>query len=190
MLSGPIESRRLVLRRPVLADAVDIYQNYASNPRVTRYLSWPVHRSVADARAFLRGLTAALDRGEQLAWVICQREPRWLCGMIGVILRPPAAYLGYCLAEQVWGRGYAAEATELVMPHVWSRPDVERLSAYCHTGHVRSARVLEKSGLRYVGIDRTHIVLPALGPHGQDMLHYELARPRGLPTAERQPCDA
>ena len=48
-----IETERLLLRRPRSSDAQMIFQRYASDHEVTRYLSWPTHRSVVDTLAFL-----------------------------------------------------------------------------------------------------------------------------------------
>nr|MBA2355602.1 N-acetyltransferase [Acidobacteriota bacterium] len=42
-----IETARLVLRRPVAKDAPAIFERYASDPEVTRFLSWPRHQSLA-----------------------------------------------------------------------------------------------------------------------------------------------
>ena len=48
-----IETERLILRRPNQSDAQAVFHRYASDREVTRYLSWPTHRSVADTLAFL-----------------------------------------------------------------------------------------------------------------------------------------
>ena len=37
-----IETQRLILRRFKIEDAEDMYNNWASDPEVTRYLTWPV----------------------------------------------------------------------------------------------------------------------------------------------------
>ena len=37
----PVETERLVLRRPTAADAPAIFARYASDPEVTRYMAWP-----------------------------------------------------------------------------------------------------------------------------------------------------
>lgn len=54
-MSAPptLRTARLLLRRPVLDDAPTIMQRFAADPEVTRYLSWPLHRSVEDSRAFV-----------------------------------------------------------------------------------------------------------------------------------------
>jgi ribosomal-protein-alanine N-acetyltransferase len=38
-----LETARLILRRPRAADAPVIYERYASDPEVTRWLGWPRH---------------------------------------------------------------------------------------------------------------------------------------------------
>ena len=40
-----IETERLVLRRFVIEDAENMYRNWASDPEVTKYLTWPAHSS-------------------------------------------------------------------------------------------------------------------------------------------------
>jgi ribosomal-protein-alanine N-acetyltransferase len=45
-----IETERLVLRRPSADDGEAVFTRYASDPEVTRYVSWPRHRSLADQR--------------------------------------------------------------------------------------------------------------------------------------------
>jgi len=61
-----IETARLVLRRPVITDAELVYQRYASDPEVTRFLGWPRHQSLDDTRAFLELSEAEWDRAAEL----------------------------------------------------------------------------------------------------------------------------
>ena len=41
-----IEIHQLILRPFRMEDAEDMYANWASDPEVTRYLTWPAHGSV------------------------------------------------------------------------------------------------------------------------------------------------
>ncbi|MGI9457386.1 MAG: GNAT family N-acetyltransferase [Aeoliella sp.] len=179
MFPNSIETERLLLSQPKIADAGAIYRVYGHDPRVTRHLSWSPQRSIADAEKFLRELAKRIKNETEFAWAITDRSTDELCGMIGLILNPPGATMGYCLAHEVWGRGLATEAARAIVPLVWKHPQLQRLEAYCHTEHLRSARVLEKAGLRYVSIAREQSVLPAHGLHAQDMLRYRLERPHG-----------
>lgn len=48
-----VETARLTLARPTPADAAYIFERYAGDAEVTRFLGWPRHQSLADTRAFL-----------------------------------------------------------------------------------------------------------------------------------------
>jgi hypothetical protein len=49
-----LRTARLVLRRPVPADAESILEQYASDVEVTRFLAWPRHTVVEDSLGFVR----------------------------------------------------------------------------------------------------------------------------------------
>ena len=48
-----LETDRLLLRRPRASDAHAIFERYASDPEVTRYLSFPCHTSAAQTEGFI-----------------------------------------------------------------------------------------------------------------------------------------
>ena len=45
-----IETHRLILRPFRPADAEDMFSNWASDPEVTRFLTWPAHSSIEVTR--------------------------------------------------------------------------------------------------------------------------------------------
>lgn len=55
LLKAPlqIETSRLILAAPTADDAEAVFDRYASDPEVTKYLGWSRHESVADTRGFL-----------------------------------------------------------------------------------------------------------------------------------------
>ena len=50
-----IVTDRLILRRAVMEDAEPMFRNWASDPEVTKYLTWPPHESVAVTQKILEG---------------------------------------------------------------------------------------------------------------------------------------
>jgi len=48
-----IETDRFVLRRFRLEDTEDMYANWASDPEVARFLTWPTHSSVEVTKSLL-----------------------------------------------------------------------------------------------------------------------------------------
>ena len=55
-MNVPVEltTARLLLRRPGSSDVKDIFERYASDPEVTRFLAWPRHQSLRETEAFLQ----------------------------------------------------------------------------------------------------------------------------------------
>lgn len=141
-----IETRRLVLSPPRVVDAATIFERYASDPDVTRFLGWPRHQSVADTEAFVTFSTEEWARWPAGPYLIWSRENGQLLGGTGLAFESPAqAVTGYVLAKDVWGRGYATEALAAVVD-VARQVGVGRLYALCHPDHRASWHVLEKCG--------------------------------------------
>ena len=169
-----IETDRLLLRRPAAADAPAIFERYASDPDVTRYLGWPRHRSVDDTRAFLAFSDAEWDRWPAGPYLILDRGTSRLLGGTGLAFETAdRAMTGYVLAKDVWGRGYATEALG-AMVDLARGLGVTRLYALCHTAHRPSWHVLEKCGFVRDGVLRRAHEFPNLPPGDlQDVFRYE-----------------
>jgi RimJ/RimL family protein N-acetyltransferase len=167
-----IETARLVLRRPRAADAEAIFARYASDPDVTRLLSWPTHRTVADTRAFLEFSDGEWQRWPAGPYLIESHDGR-LLGSTGLGFETPLrASTGYVLARDAWGAGYATEALATLVGGV---PDlgVQRLHALCHADHAASQRVLEKCGFTREALLRCHSEFPNLSPGRlEDVVSY------------------
>lgn len=163
---GPerLETERLSLRRPSLADTDSIFSRFASDPEVTRFLGWPRHRAVAATRAFLDFSDAEWRAWPAGPYLIESRDEGRLIGSTGLGFETPfRASTGYVLARDSWGRGYATEALRAI---VRLAPDlgVRRLYALCHPDQIASQRVLEKCGFQREGLLRNHSEFPNLRP--------------------------
>ena len=166
-----IETDRLVLRRPVRADADAIFARYSSDLEVTRYLSWPRHTSVDDVLIFL-----GFSDGEWRRWgcgpyLACSHDGNAL-GSTGLAFEAPdVASTGYVFARDAWGKGYASESLRAMIATAQSLR-LRRLYAICHVDHVASARVLEKCGFVHEGVLRRHTLFPNLSRDPADVRSY------------------
>jgi RimJ/RimL family protein N-acetyltransferase len=168
-----IETPRLRLRRPVAADVARIFERYAADPAVTRFVGWPRHETLADTDGFLAFSDAEWDRWPAGPYLIESREDGTLLGGTGLGFESPSrASTGYVLAVDAWGHGYASEALQ-AMVRLAPALGVARLYALCHHEHRASARVLEKGGFDLEGLLRRHTVFPNLRPgRAEDVLCY------------------
>jgi len=59
--------------------------------------------------------------------------------------------LGYELATEHWGQGYATEAASGVLEYAFGRLEMDRIAAIARPANTRSLRILEKLGFHPVG---------------------------------------
>jgi RimJ/RimL family protein N-acetyltransferase len=176
MMKAPaeIQTPRLVLSRPEAADAESIFQRYASDPEVTRLLSWRRHQSIAETEGFLRFSAQSWEDWPAGPYLIRSRDSGQLLGGTGLAFAGANdAVTGYVLAKDAWGKGYATEALTAVV-QIAPQIGVKRLIAQCHPDHQKSRRVLEKCGFVRDLNWTQQTEFPNLAPGvPQDVLCYE-----------------
>ena len=149
-----ITTERLVLREFVAADWPAVL-DYQRDPRYLRYYQW-TERSADDAREFV-GMFLAQQQQQprtrfQLA--VTLRAGGRLIGNCGVRQSEPGtaeAEIGYEIAPDEWGRGYATEAARAMTRFAFRELGVQRLVAWTVADNVASGRVLEKLGMTLEG---------------------------------------
>ncbi|GAA4860190.1 GNAT family protein [Kitasatospora terrestris] len=85
-----------------------------------------------------------------------------------------AAFVGYALRRDTWGRGYAGEITELLCGFGFRTLGLHRLAARIDPDNTASARVVERAGFRLEGRIRHEL---RVGGSWRDSLQYSLLEP-------------
>ena len=152
-----IETHRLILRPFRMEDAEDMFANWASDPEVTRFLTWPAHASADITRSVLSGWIDRYTDGSFFNWAIEWKENGSVIGNISVVRldeRTDAAELGYCLSRSFWGRGVMPEALRSVIDYLFDTAGLRRIAACHDVKNPNSGRVMEKAGMKAEGIQR------------------------------------
>ncbi len=170
-----IETPRMRLRRASPADAEAIYETYARDPEVARFVLFKPDQTLEDVQWFLQKSVEAWEAGTGASWVMTLKPGGELVGMIDLRIEAEAN-LGYVLARRFWNRGLATEAVRAVIACAFRRPDIHRVWAVCEVNNTASVRVLEKSGMICEGKLERHMVFPNLGAEPRDVLKYGIAR--------------
>lgn len=166
-----LSTARLVLRRPSLADAHAVYE-YASDPVVTRFMTWPRHASILESTEFLQTCAPAWDTGREFCWMITVPPSDSAAGAIGCRVRQNDADFGYVLNRKVWNQGYATEAALAVVAWAMKLPGIRRVWATCDAENEASVRVLEKAGLTLDVRLRMNMMRPNFSDQPRDTLVY------------------
>lgn len=139
---------------------------------MSRYVSWPRHRSIADAHAFLRHAIARVEEGSERHWVITRRASERLLGTIALRMQGHRVELGYVLAREYWGQGFATEAAGAVVVWALAQPEIYRVGAVCDVDNTASLRVLEKIGMQREGRLRAWAIMPNISQTPRDCWCY------------------
>lgn len=158
-----------------MTDATSVYA-YASDPEVTRYLSFPTHRSVADAEQFLARCTVRWDSGREFCWLITLKGANEAVGSIACRMGSHGADIGYVLAKAHWRRGFMPEAARAIVDWISAQPAIHRVWSFCDVENAASVRVMEKVGMAREGILRKWFVHPNLSPIPRDCYVYAVVR--------------
>jgi len=166
------ETERLRLRRLRASDAYAIYERYAQDPEVSKYLTWRPHQSPDEAIVHVERVVQQWEEGSKYAWIIEDRQAHRLLGSIAAHPTLGRVELGYLLARDAWGNGYMPEAVTAVTEWFLSQPEVFRVWALCDVENTGSARVLEKAGFQLEGILRRWMVHPNVSSTPRDSMCY------------------
>ena len=151
-----LETDRLILRKMSKNDSGDMFE-YASNPAVTKYLTWDVHPNERFTRNYLAFLQSKYRSGEFYDWAVTLRQNGKMigtCGFTRFNYSACSAEIGYVLNPAYWGEGIADEAARRVIRFGFDYLGLNRIEAKCMSGNAQSRRVMEKIGMIFEGTTR------------------------------------
>jgi len=123
---------------------------YASDPEVTRFMFYGP-RDKADTQAYLQRMLQSQTEVPRRTWevAVVRTGDGHLIGACDLTMEDAlTADLGYILARDAWGQGYATELARTLLRAGFEQLGRQRIFAICDMRHLASVRVLEKAGLR------------------------------------------
>ena len=149
-----IETSRLLLRRAIREDAEPMFQNWASDPEVTKYLTWPAYQNVDTAHSILDLWIGEYEKPDFYQWMIVPKELGEPIGSISVVRQNEsvaAAEIGYCIGRHWWHQGIMSEALKAVMDFLFDEVGYHRVEAMHDPNNPNSGKVMMKCGMKYEG---------------------------------------
>lgn len=152
-----IETTRLILRRASLEDAEAMFRNWASDPEVTKFLTWPPHESLEVTQKRLTVWLEAYEQDNYYQWMIVPKELGEPIGSISVVRQNDAvaeAEIGYCIGKPWWHKGIMTEALTAVTNYLFEEVGMNRVAARHDPNNPHSGGVMRKCGMKYEGTNR------------------------------------
>jgi [ribosomal protein S5]-alanine N-acetyltransferase len=171
-----LETERLSLRQPATEDAVLIFEQYAQDPEVTKYISWQPHKSVRETDEFIDRCISVWANNSAFPYVLICKEDAQLIGMIEIRINQYKADLGYVLAKSEWGKGYMTEAMQALTDWALGQDEIYRVWAICDVENPASARVMEKVGMQREGVLKRWFIHPNASEEPRDCYCYAVSK--------------
>ena len=152
-----IETPRLILRRAVRKDADAMFRNWASDPEVTKYLTWPTHSTVDISKRVLDSWIKEYKKEDYYQWIIVLKELGQPIGSISVVQQRQdigEAEIGYCIGRSWWHKGITSEALSAVIQYLFAQVGMNRVTARHDPNNPHSGGVMRKCGMKYEGTMR------------------------------------
>jgi RimJ/RimL family protein N-acetyltransferase len=143
-----LETERLLLRRPTLAD-VKAITRLANDRRIAENTRLPHPYSQDHAVDFVRSI--ANEKRDAVFLIENNFTP---IGMVGVEWRgDEKPELGYWLGVEYWGQGFATEAARAAIDFTFEEFDVDVVKSGARVANPASRNVLEKCGFQWNGVE-------------------------------------
>ena len=152
-----LETERLILRRFTIEDAESMFNNWTSDDEVTKFLTWPTHKSIEDSKWFIN---FCLDNYSNLSfynWAIELKDAHELIGNISIVKvyeETSGMEFGWVLGKKYWGNGYASEAAKKVFDIMFDEVGANCIYALHDVNNPKSGRAMQKLGMKFEGIIR------------------------------------
>ena len=149
-----IESERLRIRRFKDSDLAP-FMAYRNDPEVAHYQSWD-SCAEQEARAFIREMKSARAGvpSEWFQFAIESKETGALIGDCGLRVyehEPYRAEIGFTLARECQGRGFASEAVSRLLDYAFEVLGLHRVVAIADCRNAPSVALLQRVGMRREG---------------------------------------
>ncbi len=169
-----LETNRLILRHWKPGD-LEAFAALNANARVMEYFPHPLTKAQSDALA--QKIIKKLDDNGWGFWAAELKSSSKFIGFVG-LNRPsdalpcsPCVEIGWRLAFEHWGKGYATEAAKACIEYGFCQLNLSEIVAFAVKENKRSRAVMEKIGMHNTQQDFMHPDIPERSPLSRHVLY-------------------
>jgi len=154
---------KVILRWPKIQDAQWLFENFKKPEIASNLTSGAVEKvkTIKDEEAWIRSRSAKRRAKKGYAFMVTDKGTNALLGTCGVNeldLKNSNCGIGYWLAKKYWGKGYATDFLNLLLKFCFDTLDMHAVYAYTADFNERSQGLLKKTGFKYCGTFREHVI--------------------------------
>ena len=146
-----LETDRLILRRWLESD-LEPFARLNGDKKVMEL--FPRLLTFEETREFIEYIEENFDKNQFGLWAVERKDHGQFIGFVG-LWKPnfkasftPCVEIGWRLAKEHWGNGFAPEAAEAVLEDGFGRIELDEIMAFTSVHNRKSIRVMEKLGMK------------------------------------------
>lgn len=162
------ETERLILRRfRKTKDDTNAIFALRSDAEMMRFIREPQSRT--ESRNWLKLISSRWESERIGFCAVVEKASNRLIGWCGLwqLTETGETEVGYAIAREFWGKGYATEAAEKFLEYGFGDLNLEKIVAVAREENSGSRRVMEKLGMKFDGIGEFY---------GRDLVHYSITK--------------
>lgn len=149
------QTDKIILRKFRINDADKMFENWASDSKVTKFLSWNPHTSAKESEKIIQQW---INDDKNVYFAICNANDENI-GRISATLKkgkPKTYSIGYCLSHDYWSRGIMTESLKIMLKYLFEEKKAVRVEARHDVRNLASGKVMKKANMKYEGILRKY----------------------------------
>lgn len=154
-----LETDRLILRQYTVEDAQAMFENWASDEKVTEFLMWKPHANCEVSIDILEDWIKHYSEDNYYNWAIVLKEngdePIGNIAVVNMDEETSMVHIGYCIGRKWWHKGITSEALKTVMDFLFDEVNVNRIESRHDPRNPHSGDVMKKCGMKYEGTLRS-----------------------------------
>lgn len=154
-----IDTDRLILRKFTSDDAKSVFENWANDETVTKFLRWQPHGQLFVTQSVIKDWVERYRDRTFYQWAIVLKDTGKSIGSISAEVfceRTGKIHIGYCIGTKWWRKGYTSEALAAVIAFFFEQVGAMRIESQHDPENPNSGRVMRKCGMTYEGTLRKY----------------------------------
>ena len=147
-------TERLILRKIKVEDVEPMFNNWASDPEVTKFVTWLPHQNKEVTKYLVNEWIKQEEDPKTIRYMITTKDKDEPIGMIDVVgYIDGAPEIGYSLSRKYWNKGYMTEACKAFIDYLFDI-GYSKIVIEADVRNLGSNRVIEKCGFSFTHKER------------------------------------
>lgn len=160
----PIATERLILRQWKESDLLPFFK-INSDPKVMEF--FPALLSRKESDEFVSEIQRRIDKNGWGLWAVEENKSKQFIGFVGLnqpkieLFFSPCIEVGWRLAKEYWGKGYATEAGKKALEYAFSVLSANEVVSFTAAINKRSEAVMRRLGMANSHSNFNHPAVPS-----------------------------